>query len=506
MNIYLCYDVKGIQSFIFKIPKLQCIIGGSALIDQFDRETMKNIKQNGCEHIYSAGGKGAFVCNSLENLEELKKNIIYEAYQIGLDIQFGQEHEFYKASLKHHELYPFVPSNLEGEPCRISGLYPVNNEKDSHDVVNKRNNNNRWFENRFLKEVTVIPGLKDRQEFFRNVNANDDEQLGGKAGAEAIGFRNRWALICMDGNDMGKQFLKKQEMEPDEKKMIEWIKIMSSVLDNCSEKATIAGIQQVIREWHNSEKTGLDPSKIVLPVRPIIVGGDDIVILCHSSYARTFVKETIRVFNEISLEEEKKEFLRSGQNLWPALERGKGLTISAGILYCSVSLPLHTVINYAETLLANAKQRGRKEGCTPSPACIDWEHLTETVIDTPAARRNRESVFYDNDIKETIRLTKKPYTFNDFEVVEDLAKVYKKIPRSMRHKVINSIRQGYYDRLAFVAEIMKNSKSLAEHLCEYPDITKSRWKRDDGNRVTDVVDALLLVEEEERMTKETANV
>ncbi|MEA2061393.1 MAG: hypothetical protein U9P10_12985 [Thermodesulfobacteriota bacterium] len=43
MGIYLCYDVKGIQSYIFKIPKLKYIIGGSALIDQFDKETVKNL-------------------------------------------------------------------------------------------------------------------------------------------------------------------------------------------------------------------------------------------------------------------------------------------------------------------------------------------------------------------------------------------------------------------------------------------------------------------------------
>jgi len=37
MSIYLCYDVKGIQSYIFKIPKLKHIVGGSAL-----RELPKN--------------------------------------------------------------------------------------------------------------------------------------------------------------------------------------------------------------------------------------------------------------------------------------------------------------------------------------------------------------------------------------------------------------------------------------------------------------------------------
>lgn len=42
-NMYLYYDIRGIQSFIFRIPKLKYIIGGSALIDRFDRTTMGEV-------------------------------------------------------------------------------------------------------------------------------------------------------------------------------------------------------------------------------------------------------------------------------------------------------------------------------------------------------------------------------------------------------------------------------------------------------------------------------
>ena len=35
---YLCYDIKGIQQFIFSVPKLKYVVGASLLIDEFDRK------------------------------------------------------------------------------------------------------------------------------------------------------------------------------------------------------------------------------------------------------------------------------------------------------------------------------------------------------------------------------------------------------------------------------------------------------------------------------------
>lgn len=514
MGNYLCYDVKGIQNFIFKIPKLKYIIGGSALIDQFDRKIIPNLKVPGCDHIFSAGGKGAFFCENQPELDVLKHEIIKNAHACGFDIRFGTDSDYSKASSKHDEIYPYVPSSLDGEPCSTSGLYPVNNEGDNggeHEVVCKRREENRWFEEQLIRDFSVIPGLNDRQVFFRNVDIKDP--ISGRGAAEAIGLRNRWAVICMDGNDMGMQFLKKKETNPSEKEMLHWFKVMSKSLDNCTRKAAIAGIQHVCNEWHDSEKTGLNPEMLILPVRPIIVGGDDIVILCHASYARCFVKEAIRVFNSLSIQEDEKELETTGKTLWPASKAGHGITISASILYCSVTLPLHIAITYSEALLANAKQRGRKVKSIPKPPCIDWENVTETVIDTPLARRQRELIFLDDDINETVRLTTRPCTLNEFERIEELVQQYnpkdrgkRKIPSAIRHKILQLSKTAFYDRLTLIAELKKNHPLLFQHLNEYPDITGSRWVRVHNGRMTDVIDAMLLIEEEERMYKETVNV
>jgi len=61
---YLCYDLKGIQQYIFQIPRLKCCIGGSRMVDDFDRKTAKSCDTEKAVLIYSGGGKGAFFCKT----------------------------------------------------------------------------------------------------------------------------------------------------------------------------------------------------------------------------------------------------------------------------------------------------------------------------------------------------------------------------------------------------------------------------------------------------------
>ena len=514
---YLCYDIRGIQNFIFRIPKLKYIVGGSALIDQFDRVTVPSLKCAGCELLFAGGGKGTFTCIDDAASDSLKKTVMEEAHKIGLDIRFGIDEDYLEASRNATAVYPFIPESLEGLPCPTSGLYPVTNG-DTHWVVKKRlykrgEKTFRWYENDLLKNMQWPANLeryKDGQ-FFHNVSAlaeNGANDEDGRKGAKALGNRNRWAVICMDGNDMGSQLRKKSESLKGEspEKMTAWLRTMSQAIDCCSREATKAGILAVINAWAGTKDDdgSLMGEDVVLPIRPIIVGGDDISVICHVSYAMLFVKTVIAKFNELS---------KITPEAWPAT--GGEITISAGVLFCPVSLPLHTAIDFAESLLASAKSRGRETAVEGKPAepCLDWEFVTDSVIDSPAARRQRELMFLDKDLNKTIKLTQRPYTLKDYEgVVEPLVNRYAAksdddsagIARSQLHKVLPAMRKGFYDRLAFVASIAKRH-NLAQDLAEpgHELGKQSCWKDEATSRSTPVIDAIQLCEEDVRMKKET---
>lgn len=497
MSIYLHYNVKGIQSFIFKIPKLKYIIGGSALIDRFDKEIVKNLEFSAAKYIFSGGGKGIFLCESEKDLEILKHEIIRKAHLFGLDIQFGQDADYSQAVQHTDELYSFIPEMHGGYPCPESGLYPVKPGENIHPVIQKRRSSRR-FEEMFLSDVLIPGKIRDELDFFRNINGDEPE---GVDGARALGNRNRWAVISMDGNDMGAQFRAQREQNRSATDMQLWIQKMSRTLDKNTIQAASAGIQRVVSEWagFGGKEAVLEGGIVTLPIRPLFVGGDDIVMLCNTSYAITFVKEVIRVFEKLS--EETAE-------LWPATN-GK-LTISAGILYTSVTLPLHTAINYSESLLGIAKGWGRKlsKKGEAVPSCIDWEQITDSLVDTPAAKRQRELVFFDADIERTIKLTQRPYTIEKFTIIEKLAQQYghgkeTKLPRTIRYKILPALKKGYAERLAFAAEIKKNHPDFSQALNEF-DITDSAWEcnKDKTEQSINIIDALMLLEEDNRMEKE----
>ena len=79
-----------------------------------------------------------------------------------------------------------------------------------------------------LKELTPPLDLDEFElQFFRNVNIastdknyqdgwDEDALESAVAGSAALGNRNRWAVIAMDGNDAGQQHQKAQTLVTDE--------------------------------------------------------------------------------------------------------------------------------------------------------------------------------------------------------------------------------------------------------------------------------------------------
>ncbi len=538
--IYLCYDLKGIQSFIFAVPRLKYICGGSAIIDDFDRKIAPAVKAEGAEHLFSGGGKGAYLCPSDQVADQIQGQLVEQATHAGLGISFGRDTDYSEAANVISETYPWLPADqeLDGRPCTESGLYPVSDSQKTHRMIRQRDwkkgeRVSRRFEEEIL-DCIELPGdvlqKDERIEFMHNVNADDPDRLEGRLGSIALGGRNRWAIIAMDGNDMGMQHrvaADKKFLDPAD--YIKWLKRMSQSLDDCSRGACAEAAKHVIQQWAGDEdgkkaiaeqRIEREPENktIVLPFRPLIVGGDDIVVLCHVSYAMEFVKKAALCFAKLS-REKAAEAKIVGIDLWPATE-GE-LSITAGVLFTPVSMPLAAAIPYTESLMASAKNKGRElkgnDSHGPTPSCVDWEAITEGLLDTPAARRQREFWFVDPDLGEIVQLTQRPYSLQELDKLEQKAKSYEPVPATIRYQILPGLRQGFYERRVFCARLGKQKQlaALVADIEEDRDIDQStpKWRRagkkkfgdkDFPIRSTNVVDALLLLEEKKRMTTETA--
>jgi hypothetical protein len=522
MTQYLCYDLRAIQTYIFRVPKLKYIVGGSALVDRFDREEVPRIcgATAGCSHLFSGGGKGTISCAGDAQSDELERKLLAEAHRYGLDIRFGRAKDYSSAAHSADRLYSFVPELCQGHPCELSGLYPVPadatggaHESIRRRVFNRSEKTYRHFEQRILRaDLDLGPGLAGRPiRFLSNIERDEPEGLAGRA---ALG-RNRWAVICMDGNDMGRQLREASRIAPDA--LESWIRSMSKALDACALAAACAGVAQVVRAWSKDRTNdGIDAceweGEIIVPIRPLVVGGDDIIMLCHPAYAFDFVRAATHAWSSKSEAEATAFGKQHGLTLWPAT--GTSISISSGVLFCPATLPIHAAVPYGESLLASAKHRGRMHAADgkPTPSTIDWESIMESMLDTPAARRTRELTFRDMDVSvegdagAIVTLTQRPYLLDRFEWLHDQSSKLKGVPRSILHDVLPGLRQGRSDRSLFVKRVAKNHPRLAGLLAEGAESSaECSWTSEGNRKSTWLPDAVSILQESARHEAEEAH-
>ncbi len=527
MSIYLCYDIRGIQQSIFAVPRLKYIVGGSSLIDEFDRVEMPEIaRKSECQLVFAGGGRGTLHCPNEHNANRVSEAIKAGVHGIGLDVRIGKGRDPAQAA-SNFETHARPIDNLAGEPCAVSGMFPVEATSGGalgsaiHPVVQMRSRAAKADRVgtemlKMMYEQPDFPGdLKALAEaraesvrFMRNVNPDFDdspeEQDLARRGQASLGSRNRWALIAMDGNNVGMQHQKARECyKTDPGKHGNWLAEMSKAIDESTRGALAYALARATRDWWVQNAEGSNPSgPVVLPFRPLIAGGDDVLLLAHCSWAMGIVKDICARFAELA---RKKSVNFGGDGLW--LATGGELSISAGLLYLPVTFPLASAISYAESLLGSAKGKSRR---TPpgkvAPAAVDWDSITEGAIDTPAGRRSRELRFVDGDDPGTeVILTCRPWLLSEMRSgLEPVKDKLSKVPNSVRHELFAGLRQGCWGRTRMLARMKKNHPGLFADLSYTPGAKPGGgWVLEGRVLRTAYADAILLLEEEHRMKQRT---
>ncbi len=230
--------------------------------------------------------------------------------------------------------------------CRISGL-----STERPNPFEK----NQWISSTVYAKLIASKGadkvlqkryetvLKDQYEF-----GNDLENLGQSKNTE-----NHIAIVHIDGNRLGEEFKNCKDLR--EKRLLSTR--VDEAVNNAMEVTLTLLIDKLPLLYNNNLLTPIPGDRkghLKLPVRPMVLNGDDITFICDARLgfflAETFMKE----FSKIPIEVNKID--ENGDKK----KETKRLSSCAGIAIIRTKYPFYRGYTLAEALCASAKKKGRE--------------------------------------------------------------------------------------------------------------------------------------------------
>lgn len=412
MELYLYgAAVQGIQSFIFQTNKLREIVGASELVEEicttkfasliYDQElNYKKAKEqlsNDEKAILFAAGNIKYIFQSKEECERIVRIFPKEISQFAPGITVSQavvkmEGEFEKFEDAVNELEKRLRTQ-RNKPMRslTTGLMGILRSRQSGlpvvDITFGKNGEEHWDAAKLakLKQANYndlyskVEGDKNTtQELCKKAFGMD--YISGKNIAhdiEDLTKDNDWiAIIHADGNGLGKIV---QKIGTDAEKF----KRFSQELDKATTLAAIQAYEAVKSKFNNSEK-----KKDFIPIRPIVLGGDDLTVICRADLALAYTESFIKAFENETKERLGDIIQRSNIFQGDVTDR---LSVCAGIAYVKSSYPFYYAYELAETLCTVAK-KDAKEGIKDElpKSCLMFHKVQDSFTEDWNAIAKRE--------------------------------------------------------------------------------------------------------------------
>nr|WP_296533765.1 hypothetical protein [uncultured Actinomyces sp.] len=124
--------------------------------------------------------------------------------------------------------------------------------------------------------------------------------------------------------------------------------------------------------WYDVQKMTPDT---VVPIVPVLVGGDDVTVYTDGRYAIPFAEAYIRHYEELT---EKDELLKQLAVVAGA-KKASPLTASAGAAIVGRNFPFHIAYDLAEELVSRGKELGKYPGTVPC-STINFHVLRDATV------------------------------------------------------------------------------------------------------------------------------
>lgn len=450
--------VQGIQSFIFQTNKLREIVGASELVEEICTSKFKDlfgqvgITYNEGNCILHAAGNIKYIFETKEECEKIVREFPKAIYEFAPGVTVSQAVVVFDNIEWKEDMPVFVEKDVDGKnrkvfqsfknavnelekrlrtqrnkPMRSATLGLMGIERSRQTglpIVDERKVKGEW--------MPVDAGTRAKLDMFKDAEdpnfeltkslcntAFGKEKLYSRQIAydiEKMTEKNDWiAIIHADGNGLGQVV---QAIGTNEKQFKEF----SESLDKATKAAAV--------DAYNAVKNKFNEDKFI-PIRPIVLGGDDFTTICRADIALDYVTEFIKQF------EVKTNFVSKYEKL-----RFDNLTACAGIAYIKSSYPFYYGYDLAETLCSQAKKDAKANLVDGELAksCLMFHKVQDSFTEDWSAIAKRELTPQEN-----ISFQYGPYYINkakdDRWLVENLKKIANELDGKEGNAVKSHLRQ-----------------------------------------------------------------
>lgn len=326
-------SVQGIQGFIFSTNSLKDIVGGSELVEKICTSLFSSQYLQGATQIIGAAGNIKCVYDDpvecQKTVLEFPKTVMQEAPGITISqaIVKVTEEEFknhFSQCMDELEKRLKIQRNKPSKSMTIGFMGVERSRTTGLPAVTQESQ--EFLDEGTLKKRNLSIGGKATITLAKKSLGIDDLSPKNIAlDIKKLTDKNDWiAIIHADGNGLGQILSKFSGSQKD-------FHDFSEMLNEATCQAARKAFQKVYPKQNKKE----------IPFRPVVLGGDDMTMICKASLAIEYTKIYLQEFEEATKEK---------------LGEENGLTACAGIAFIKSSYPFHYGYDLAETICGQAKK------------------------------------------------------------------------------------------------------------------------------------------------------
>ena len=385
-RILAMYDIRGIQSFIFRTNRVKEIMGASRMVEDIiegalkhglseagvsreryivtwkDNEELRILSDENMEaQVLFIGGGNAYVMYRDRELavqvnRKMARYVLDETYSLQLAVAMVEKTESYAADYQSVQnemsrIKACMPySGCLGAPSVVAvddlSGFPYNSiDSDAREKLQGRPEYSQDLSYESIKKLTAY--YKSIEEGKEKVHDNLITEYGRES---------TLAVVHIDGNNMGMRIRALMENETDYEKAVKKMREISMNI-NAGFNAAFEEISKRVQDWVDSPANTIlkkqEDGQRARYIRKILVAGDDITFVCNAGLALPIVESFARdVSGRVMYGDPKKE---------EDIER-YGFSVCAGVAFVHSHFPFHTAYEVAEECCSSAKARAKEEG------------------------------------------------------------------------------------------------------------------------------------------------